>query len=565
MRTRSFPGSTTTCARPFVRETELFLDDQLKADRSIVELLTANYTFLNEQLARHYGISGVYGSHFRRVTLADENRWGLLGKASVLAVTSYPTRTSPTIRGKWLLENILAAPVPPPPPDVNTNLDESKTARPRRCARCWSGIARTRCARPVMRAWIRSASASRTSTRSASGARRTARRPINATGVLLDGTKVDGPAALRRALVAQKEQFVQDGHGQAAHLRRRPRDGVLRRSGDPRDRARGGGRRLPLVVDDSGDRQEHAVSDEEVAVMIVTKKAISRRTVLRGIGTAVALPLLDAMVPALTAQAEDAGEGRAPPRRRLPPQRRHLRELAAEGRRPRLRALAHARAARAVPRSVDRRHGALQPSGRGARRRRRRSLARVGDVPDRRPRQEVGQRRRERHLDGPDRGEGARARDAAVVAAADRGRQQPGGILRRRLQLRLQQHAVVADADAAADGGEQPARGLRAAVRIERQHRSARARVAPPPGPQHSRFGDRPREAAAADARPGGQHEGERLPRVAARRGAADSEGRRAERAGRGPTWISRPVFPTGSSRTCSCSTTCSCWPTSPI
>ena len=88
----------------------MFLDAQLKEDHSILDLLTSNETFLNEQLARHYGISGVYGSHFRRVKLTDENRFGLLGKASVLAVTSYTTRTSPTIRGKWLLENILAAP-----------------------------------------------------------------------------------------------------------------------------------------------------------------------------------------------------------------------------------------------------------------------------------------------------------------------------------------------------------------------------------------------------------------------------------------------------------------------
>ena len=80
MRTRSSRGSTTTCARPSCSETELFLDDQLKADRSIADLLTADSTFLNEQLARHYGISGVYGSHFRRVTLADENRWGLLAR-----------------------------------------------------------------------------------------------------------------------------------------------------------------------------------------------------------------------------------------------------------------------------------------------------------------------------------------------------------------------------------------------------------------------------------------------------------------------------------------------------
>ncbi len=110
----------------------MFLDAQLKEDHSILDLLTSNETFLNEQLARHYGIPGVYGSHFRPVKLTDENRFGLLGKASVLAVTSYTTRTSPTIRGKWLLENILAAPMPPPPPNVPA-LDESnsKDGKPR--------------------------------------------------------------------------------------------------------------------------------------------------------------------------------------------------------------------------------------------------------------------------------------------------------------------------------------------------------------------------------------------------------------------------------------------------
>ena len=91
--------------------------------------------------------------------------------------------------------------------------------------------------------------------------------PINATGVLLDGTTVDGPAALRRALVAQKEQFVRTVTGKLLTYAVGPRDGVSRRAGDPRDRARGRGRRLPLVVDDPGDRQEHAVSDEEGAVM----------------------------------------------------------------------------------------------------------------------------------------------------------------------------------------------------------------------------------------------------------------------------------------------------------
>jgi mono/diheme cytochrome c family protein len=203
-----FPWFDDNLRSAIVRETELFLDDQLKADRGIAELLTANTTFLNEQLARHYGIAGVYGSHFRRVTIADENRWGLLGKASVLAVTSYPTRTSPTIRGKWLLENILAAPVPPPPPNTNTNLDEStlgKTTTMREmleqhranpiCASCHARMD------PLGFSLENFDAIGRWRTMDGDVA-------INATGVLLDGTKVDGPAALRRAFMARKEQFV---------------------------------------------------------------------------------------------------------------------------------------------------------------------------------------------------------------------------------------------------------------------------------------------------------------------------------------------------------------------
>jgi hypothetical protein len=203
-----FPWFDDNLRSAMVRETELFLDDQLTADRSITELLTADSTFMNEQLARHYGIAGVYGSHFRRVTLADENRWGLLGKASVLAVTSYPTRTSPTIRGKWLLENILAAPVPPPPPNANTNLDEStigKTTTVRQmleqhranpiCASCHARM-------DPLGFSLENFDAIGQWRTSDGGA------PIDATGVLLDGTKVDGPVALRRALTARQEQFV---------------------------------------------------------------------------------------------------------------------------------------------------------------------------------------------------------------------------------------------------------------------------------------------------------------------------------------------------------------------
>jgi len=203
-----FPWFDDNLRGAIVRETDLFLDDQLKADRSIVDLLSADYTFLNQQLAGHYGIRGVYGSHFRRVKLADENRWGLLGKASVLAVTSYPTRTSPTIRGKWLLDNILAAPVPPPPPDVNTTLEESKTGKPESvremlerhrtnptCASCHARMD------PLGFSLENFDAIGQWRTLDGEAA-------INATGVLLDGTTVDGPAALRRALVAQREQFV---------------------------------------------------------------------------------------------------------------------------------------------------------------------------------------------------------------------------------------------------------------------------------------------------------------------------------------------------------------------
>jgi mono/diheme cytochrome c family protein len=203
-----FPWFDDNLRAAMVRETELFLDDQLKSDRSIADLLTADSTFVNEQLARHYGMTGVYGSHFRRVTLTDENRWGLLGKASVLAVTSYPTRASPTTRGKWLLENILAAPVPPPPPNANTNLDESKI--------CKSATVREMLeqhrANPVCASCHARMDPLGFSLENfdAVGQWRTTDgdAPIDATGVLLDGTKVDGPAALRRALVARREQFV---------------------------------------------------------------------------------------------------------------------------------------------------------------------------------------------------------------------------------------------------------------------------------------------------------------------------------------------------------------------
>jgi hypothetical protein len=115
----------------FRRETELFIDSQFREDRGVPELLTANYTFMNERLARHYGVPGVQGTRFRRVTMTDGQRGGLLGHGSLLTVTSYPNRTSPVVRGKWLLENILGSAPPPPPPDVPALPERGEDGRPK--------------------------------------------------------------------------------------------------------------------------------------------------------------------------------------------------------------------------------------------------------------------------------------------------------------------------------------------------------------------------------------------------------------------------------------------------
>ena len=124
-----FPSFDDSLRRAMMRETELFFESEIRADRPVQDLLRADYTFLNEQLARHYGIGNVYGSHFRRVALADETRHGLLGHASVLMTTSYADRTSVVLRGKWILENVLGAPPPPPPPNVPP-LKDNDRAKP---------------------------------------------------------------------------------------------------------------------------------------------------------------------------------------------------------------------------------------------------------------------------------------------------------------------------------------------------------------------------------------------------------------------------------------------------
>jgi hypothetical protein len=204
-----FPEFNENLREALLRETELFVGHVIREDRSVVELLTADYTFVNERLARHYGLPGVYGSHFRRVPMPDPRRRGLIGHGSVLMVTAYPNRTSPVLRGKWLLDNILGAPPPPPPPDVDTSLQPkggdgaAVTVRERfemhrrnpACASCHAPMDPLGFALENFDA--------------IGGWRETdAGKPVDASGALPDGTTLDGPLGLQAFLVAHKEQFV---------------------------------------------------------------------------------------------------------------------------------------------------------------------------------------------------------------------------------------------------------------------------------------------------------------------------------------------------------------------
>ena len=125
----AFPKFDVGLRQAFERETELFFNAVLRENRPLTDLLSANFTYLNQRLAEHYGIPGIYGSQFRRVTLKDENRGGLLGQGSILTVTSYPNRTSVVQRGKWVLENLLGTPPPPPPPDIPALAEHKKDGK----------------------------------------------------------------------------------------------------------------------------------------------------------------------------------------------------------------------------------------------------------------------------------------------------------------------------------------------------------------------------------------------------------------------------------------------------
>jgi hypothetical protein len=202
-------GFNDNLRQAFRRETELLLESILREDRSVMDLLNADYTYVNEALARHYGIPGIKGSRFRRVTVQDENRRGLLGQSSFLLVTSVANRTSPVSRGKWVLENLLGTPAPLPPPNVpplpeNEGAQQPTSVRQRMeqhrnnpvCAAChkiMDPIGFSLENFDLIGKWRATEGGS----------------PIDASGQLVDGTKLDSPASLRKALLSRSDVFIQ--------------------------------------------------------------------------------------------------------------------------------------------------------------------------------------------------------------------------------------------------------------------------------------------------------------------------------------------------------------------
>ncbi len=203
-----FPDFDDNLRQSFQRETELLFESIVQENHSVLDLLTANYTFVNERLARHYGIPDIYGSRFRRVPITDDARRGLLGQGSILALTSHAERTSPVVRGKWILENILGTPVPPPPPDVPPLKGNQEGQKPRTMR---EQMAEHR-ANPVCASCHKAMDSIGFAMENfdAVGASRAqdSGQPIDASGELADGTHVDGVVSLRNALTSRPELFA---------------------------------------------------------------------------------------------------------------------------------------------------------------------------------------------------------------------------------------------------------------------------------------------------------------------------------------------------------------------
>jgi hypothetical protein len=204
-----FPEFDDSLRQSFLRETELFFQSVLRDDRPVTELLDANYSFLNQRLAEHYGVKNIYGSQFRQVTLADPNRGGLLGQGSILTVTSYPNRTSVVQRGRWVLETLLGTPPPPPPPDIPEFKAQGKDGRKlttreameqhRANPTCFSCHARMD---PLGFALENYDGVGKWRATDAGA-------PIDASGKLPDGTQFNGPGGLKKQLLAaHRDEFL---------------------------------------------------------------------------------------------------------------------------------------------------------------------------------------------------------------------------------------------------------------------------------------------------------------------------------------------------------------------
>jgi hypothetical protein len=206
-----FPNFDPSLREAFRREIDLFIQSIVDGDRSVIDLLTADHTFLNERLALHYGVPNVRGDAFQRVTLTDPNRRGLLGKGAVLMATSYANRTAPVIRGAWILENILGTPPASPPPDVE-GFQENKAGEQARTVREIMEIHRRK---PTCNAChgVMDPIGFALENFDAIGAWRSVDRfageAVDGSGVLIDGTRVSGPSDLVDALTRRPEQFVQ--------------------------------------------------------------------------------------------------------------------------------------------------------------------------------------------------------------------------------------------------------------------------------------------------------------------------------------------------------------------
>jgi len=205
-----FPDFDDNLRQAFRTETEMLFASIVREDRNLLDLLTADYTFVNDRLARHYGMTGIYGSHFRRVPVTNDARRGLLGQGSILLVTSYPERSSPVQRGVWVLENIIGAPVPTPPPNVPALEEQAGTKNDPRTLREQMELHTTRpfCAGchkimdPIGFAMENFDAIGRWRTEEHG-------EPIDARARMVDGTELNGVADLRGALLTYGDRFVQ--------------------------------------------------------------------------------------------------------------------------------------------------------------------------------------------------------------------------------------------------------------------------------------------------------------------------------------------------------------------